>query len=326
LKKIIFLLIVAGACWLVSGAVAADVLIWDVVANRSSAGTECLQKLQELGYEVEYTTLPPSDIPLLLAFFPGILEYGQADDYLYGDTLEVIRRHLSSGGKILIFGHARLWFLPWSLLGLDELFWDSLPADSLFGNQSGFFNGLEWSYPETQHEAATYAIGDTLHDPGNIFLSVDNNFGGFGASRAVFSQGQGTTLVLNIDPSWIVEEPGFNTKADLYLHCLHDYFGMYPTGVPGDNAPLPKELSLWNYPNPFNATTNINYNLLTSGEVSLMIYNLLGQKVATLVDGWMKAGQHTTIWHATDNSSSGVYFYKLTADSKVITRRMTLLK
>ena len=79
------------------------------------------------------------------------------------------------------------------------------------------------------------------------------------------------------------------------------------------------------YPNPFNAQTNITFNVPKTGRVNLKVYNLLGQNVATLVDGKIDAGQHSINWDAS-NYSSGVYFYKLTAGNNVITKRLTLLK
>jgi hypothetical protein len=80
-----------------------------------------------------------------------------------------------------------------------------------------------------------------------------------------------------------------------------------------------------NYPNPFNPVTQISYTLPEDGPVKLEIYNLLGQKVATLVDEYQQAGQKTVNWEAKD-FSSGVYFYKLTTDKFTATKKMVLIK
>jgi hypothetical protein len=80
-----------------------------------------------------------------------------------------------------------------------------------------------------------------------------------------------------------------------------------------------------NYPNPFNATTTIPFDLDIEADVSLKIYNLNGQLVETLLDDRMNAGHHTVYWDASA-LSSGVYFYRITARDKEITKRMTLLK
>jgi hypothetical protein len=98
----------------------------------------------------------------------------------------------------------------------------------------------------------------------------------------------------------------------------------YQTSV--DEQTLPEEFELLsNYPNPFNAQTNITFNLPEDSDVTLEVYNTLGQKIDTIVNDHMNAGQHTVSWDA-GSLSSGVYFYKLTAGEEEITRKMNLLK
>jgi len=89
---------------------------------------------------------------------------------------------------------------------------------------------------------------------------------------------------------------------------------------------LPTVVSLeQNYPNPFNATTSINYQLPVDGWIKLEIYNVLGEKVATLVEERQEAGYRSVIWEASE-LSSGLYFYKLTAGDYTETKRMMLVK
>ncbi len=89
---------------------------------------------------------------------------------------------------------------------------------------------------------------------------------------------------------------------------------------------LPAEFSLsQNYPNPFNPSTVISFNLSVASDVKLEVFNLLGQNVATLFEGHVGAGTHNTTWDAT-SMSSGVYFYRLTANDLVDTKKMLLLK
>jgi hypothetical protein len=94
----------------------------------------------------------------------------------------------------------------------------------------------------------------------------------------------------------------------------------------GDLADLPSEFALMkNYPNPFNAQTVIDYQLPTTSDVKLEVYNLLGKKVATLVDKEQQAGYKSVTWDASD-VSSGIYFYKLNAGEYTGTMRMILVK
>ena len=89
---------------------------------------------------------------------------------------------------------------------------------------------------------------------------------------------------------------------------------------------LPQDVSLkQNYPNPFNPTTAIQYSLPESANVSLEVYNMLGQRVASIAEGQRSAGTHTVDFDAS-HLTSGVYIYRLTAGSTVINKRMTLVK
>jgi len=96
-------------------------------------------------------------------------------------------------------------------------------------------------------------------------------------------------------------------------------------------ANIPDKFSLaQNYPNPFNAQTVIDFAIPVSGHVTLDIFNILGQKVATLYDANHEAGYLSVIWNATDDAgndvASGLYFYRVTAGSEQITKRMLMLK
>ena len=84
-----------------------------------------------------------------------------------------------------------------------------------------------------------------------------------------------------------------------------------------------------NYPNPFNPSTMIPYRLPASMHVRLEVFNLLGQRIATLVDGEQPAGFHTASWDATDAAGqavgAGVYIYRLVSDGQAVSRRMLLI-
>ena len=81
-----------------------------------------------------------------------------------------------------------------------------------------------------------------------------------------------------------------------------------------------------NYPNPFNPSTNIQFSLPEAQNVTLIVFDVSGRKVATLFDGErLSAGSHTTNFHA-DHLSSGVYFYRLQAGINVQIKKMLLIK
>ncbi|UCF64553.1 MAG: S8 family serine peptidase [bacterium] len=106
------------------------------------------------------------------------------------------------------------------------------------------------------------------------------------------------------------------------------------TPIEPQQSVLPENYILHqNFPNPFNPTTTISFQLPISGEVGLKIFNVTGQEVRTLVNGFKQAGSHEFIWDGKDNAgislASGVYFYQLTiknAENMTLTRKMMFLK
>ena len=94
---------------------------------------------------------------------------------------------------------------------------------------------------------------------------------------------------------------------------------------------LPDGYSLHqNYPNPFNPTTNIGFTLPVSGKARIDIFNILGKLVATPFDGIAQSGANEVVWDgrnfAGETVATGIYFYRLTADNYVETKKMTLMK
>ncbi|UCD64187.1 MAG: T9SS type A sorting domain-containing protein [Candidatus Zixiibacteriota bacterium] len=104
------------------------------------------------------------------------------------------------------------------------------------------------------------------------------------------------------------------------------------TDAPGSEQPtLPIQYSLkQNYPNPFNPTTTIKFTLPRRSDVKIDIFNILGQRVVTILDETRPAGQHSVVWDGTDENnrpvSTGLYFYRIEAGDYVSSKKMLLLK
>lgn len=126
-----------------------------------------------------------------------------------------------------------------------------------------------------------------------------------------------------LNPAGNQDGPGFELVVVLAtgeVITLQD-----PTSTePGIDAPVEFALNQ-NYPNPFNPTTNISFSLPEAGDVSLEVYNVQGQRVATLVNGSRSAGAHTVTFDAT-HLASGIYLYRLQSGSQVQTQKMMLVK
>ena len=97
------------------------------------------------------------------------------------------------------------------------------------------------------------------------------------------------------------------------------------TSVEPENIPARFQL-FDNYPNPFNLSTIISYQLPVNSMVKLKVYNSIGQEIETLVDQFQSAGYHSSLLTLSSSLSSGVYFYRLITDNSVSTKKMILLK
>jgi len=109
-------------------------------------------------------------------------------------------------------------------------------------------------------------------------------------------------------------------KRSFHGHCVPKL----KFGNEGGNFELAQ-----NYPNPFNPETEIAFSLSEASKVSLKIFNVLGQEVATLLNQSMSLGKHTLKWNATDENGmrvpAGVYFYQLQTGKQIAVKKMILL-
>ena len=115
---------------------------------------------------------------------------------------------------------------------------------------------------------------------------------------------------------------------------MHEFGHAFVANRLGDPTPrlhsvagVPRELKLYsNYPNPFNPSTKVQFTIPENGNVRLNVYNVIGQKVATLFDGAAEAGTLYTANFNASNMSSGIYFNVLEFGNQHITHKMMLTK
>ncbi len=125
--------------------------------------------------------------------------------------------------------------------------------------------------------------------------------------------------------------PNFVPGSTLFGGAYDVAFCISGTATSVDDNNVPTKVNiLSNYPNPFNPSTDISFAALKNGDVRLEVFNLTGQKVRTLIDGYMMSGPKSVKWDGkSDNGSSvssGVYYYKLTTEDGVQVKKMTLMK
>jgi len=146
-----------------------------------------------------------------------------------------------------------------------------------------------------------------------------------------FNAGSGAPMVANTAIRSVLGQTGVGVMHGAENVIVSGFLaGTLGRGIPvgtGDTPPLPQAFSLGqNYPNPFNPTTTIAFSLPTGTAVTLKVYNILGEDVATLLNNEvMHPGVHHVVFSARQ-CASGVYLYRLTTRQFTGTRRMLLLK
>jgi hypothetical protein len=150
--------------------------------------------------------------------------------------------------------------------------------------------------------------------------------------------GTGASRVVAVPPNTQFSEPSFGTTYSKINFIVYDTSGTstaaFSFTTSGNTSPtevatssdVPQQYALnQNYPNPFNPTTMIQYQLPAQGFVTLKVYDVMGREVATLVNQKMNAGIHSAPFDGS-RISSGVYFYRITADKYTATKKLLLLK
>jgi hypothetical protein len=176
--------------------------------------------------------------------------------------------------------------------------------------------------PTTWNDSV-FSITVYFHDKSSAgkHICIDSSFFGNGGTWIWVDKN-----LNNFTPDWVglgaTHQDGLG-----FCYLLYDT----TSGINERGGTLPKNFSVsQNYPNPFNPTTTIEFDVPSKSQVSLTIYNVLGQKVKSLVNQEMAAGTYKADWDGRSESgvavSSGIYFYKFEAGSYVTTKKMVMLK
>ncbi len=268
--------------------------------------------------------------------YADVLDWNMTGEYLVYDALSSIPQ--SGGGSID----------TWSIFILEV---SSGRILSLFPPLPP---GIQMGDPAFAHTNDIYVVSDLIDDNSstdyiyavNLFSGqqsvVENNGTSIGYpdystddSRIVFDRfeaGRNSIRQINLGADRI--SPSGLSYPWLLDAALPVWFVVpSPVDVPDSTANeyLPASFTLTqNYPNPFNPSTTIEYSLPRRSHVTIDIYNMLGQKVCTLVDRDESAGDHSAVWDGTEASgesvATGIYLYRLQAGDRTETKKMLLLK
>ena len=168
---------------------------------------------------------------------------------------------------------------------------------------------LVWSYRHTP-DLHSSAMGYVQRlDDGSTLI-------GWGAANP-------SVTLLDANDSTLLE---MSLPNGVFSYRAYAYPAQISTMLAPSQTGLPTSTTLFqNYPNPFNPTTQIMYQISQSGPVKLIVYDLLGRVVMTLVDDYQRVGNHIIIFDAS-HLASGSYIYHLTSGMNSITRKMLLVK
>jgi len=289
--------------------------------------------------------------PVLADFGPYSTVAWFADDYaamLASGAMNDMRNYLDNGGKV--------WFAGWKPSG-DVRNSPTYPAD--FGSGSILHDNFLISHAELSGASDSFKtatgikgypsiIVDSLKYPvtfygktmryiealtptgtgDTIYVMDMKNDGSPYEGRACAVRDSGKTVFFGF-PLYFMDKEQVKQAAQKIM----EEFGEEPTGITEgkDNREQMIGDVLWqNSPNPFSKTTNIRYQLSQTGKVSLKIYNIQGQLVKILDEGYRIKGEYSINWDGKDKNgkraSNGIYFYSLSKRNGIKTNRMILVK
>ena len=276
-------------------------------------------------------------------------------DYILGDESYVdetfsaaeqvkVKTFLQNGGKLFVSGSELAWDLGFKGTPSDKDFLNNFlkvkyindapdgspgstyQAEGISGTLFGGFPNI--SFDNGTHGTIDVQWPDVISPmPGAVgiakYANLDTSSGYSGVSyQGYFPSGTrpGMSIVLGF-PFETVYPQSLRTQL---LSRVLNFFGTI--SAVGHAETIPTAFALYqNFPNPFNPSTTIRYDLPSDAFVVLRIFNTLGQGIDKLIDARQSAGHHSVSW-SSNHIPSGVYFYRLEADSRLETKRMLVLK
>jgi hypothetical protein len=261
--------------------------------------------METLGYLHGYADLTFAagdyeyDVLGVLNSYNDVVNYAAAGDELFPSQL-FFQSGTALGGPIAdAAAGAELFFFPSDIYG---------------DTRSNWFDVFD---PRTDISAETFVLGENKNT-GATDQAAGHNYTSSNNNKIAFMTFDPLAIEDTASGAWY----GASDFSPLVQAGF--WFGLNVVGVDDEIVVNNFDLAQ-NYPNPFNPTTKIAYSIASKSDVSLKVYNLLGQEVATLVNSVKNAGTHEVKFDASQ-LSSGVYFYTLSTGDFVSTKKMMLIK
>jgi len=213
----------------------------------------------------------------------------------------------------------------YQVVSIDSMTQFAAQGGGFFKLDSPFFIPVELtSFSASTVDGNTTLNWTTATELNNQGFDIEKSFDSEKFEKIGFVPGYGTSAE---SKSYNFTISNLSVQKTYYRLKQVDFDGTfeYSSSVEVDGITPTEFVLKQNYPNPFNPTTKIGFTLPTESNVKIIIYNLIGQKVAEVVNSKFSAGDHSIDFNAA-NLSSGIYLYKIEAGSFTSVKKMQLLK
>ncbi len=246
--------------------------------------------------------------------------YGNADVEWCWTVLETSDGGFMLGGAVMpsTFGPMDIWIVKTNTAG--EIVWEQRYGGE---NSESCAAILETANHDFVLVGGTWSFGAGASDIWLLKAAANGDsiwsrtFGGH-------EEEYGTAILQTANGEYVVAGATSSFGAG-YFDMMLVKTGADATGAEPSTAPLPANLSLGVFPNPFNPSTEITFNVPRTAHASLRIYDVLGREVMTLMDGVVRGGSTRLRWDAA-GTANGIYFVRLTAAAEVMTKKIVLSK
>jgi len=219
--------------------------------------------------------------------------------------------------------------MVWSVIAIGNVVFAG--AENPFNSQyNGLYisnnNGLTWSHTSLNKIVYSFAKSGNTTFAGtdvtsSFYLSSNNGTNWIQKNEGFTTQNIDALCILN---NYIFAGIYANSPNGIFRRPLSELIGF--TAIQPVSSEIPDKFSLLqNFPNPFNPSTKIGFRIAHSGFVSLIVYDILGTEVSSLVSESLQPGSYAATWDAS-KYSSGVYYYRINAGDFSQTKKMLLVK
>ncbi len=300
------------------------VYVWEGIGDTSArSGRFIADLLERAGVETHYARTPIIH-PSLEGFDAVFLSFGpyapQTPPVPLGQIpARTIREYLEAGGKVYVEGGDALGFHQaanvdlLSLLGIQQAFdgsSENRPVTNLRGQDSSIAEGRLFT---ASNQSATTSVDLFVTNNSGQPMYVEEGYGVVGVQNALSNGGR--SVVMSYTLADLIDG---DSSRDQVLQDIVDFFGIQATITDTERSELPETISLSPvYPNPFNQSATVTFGLSEVSHVRIELYNTLGQRAMTVIDGTtMTAGTHRVDLDGS-NLPSGMYFVSLKAGNQV---------